>query len=289
MVAAPPLPPVIDSHFHLWQAARLRGRGVLTLLGGGDVAWAEYAAAIDGLGIEGAVAVQVDLAPTDGEPEVEFFERVAAAEPRLKGVVAWAPVEDPNIDAHLARLAGHDLVRGIRRNTQYEDDPMFCARPAFIDGVRRIAARGLVCDICARHYQLDGVIALARACPEATIVLNHLGKPEIGGALESWREKMARLAEHGNVHCKLSVVVFGDERDAWSEALVAPIVDHAVSCFGYERLLFASNWPVATVVTGYRNWLKMAADLTQNATVEERRSLFHGNAARLYRLDVDGH
>ena len=65
-------------------------------------------------------------------------------------------------------------------------------------------------------------------------------------------------------------------------------MDHAIACFGYERLLYASNWPVATMVTGYRDWLEMASKLTRDATPEARYSLFHGNAARLYGFVVDG-
>ncbi len=278
-----PHPGLIDSHFHLWRLARSRTVGNLSDSRLKDeILWPDYEAARDGTVLAGAVAVQVT--DGDGEPEVEFFERAAAEHPALKAIVAWAPLEHEDVGAHLDRLVRHPLVAGIRRNSQYEPDPMFCAAPEFIAGAARLANHGLVCDVCVKHWQLDGVIGLARAVPQTTIILNHLGKPEIGADLAPWRESMSTLADLPNVYVKVSVVVHGAPSDSWADDDVAPVVAHVLAAFGPGRVLWGSNWPVAPLVTGYNEWLALAHKLAAHLDDVERAAIFHDNAARLYRI-----
>jgi L-fuconolactonase len=278
--------PLIDSHFHLWRQADMREPGIAAHPHfGGDIAWEDYAAARGPISLTGAIAVQVDQDPGDGEPEVEFFERAAADHPELRGIVAFAPVEGPDLAGHIDRLSRHPLVCGIRRSTQHEADDAYCAREDFIAGVRLLGQRGVVCDICARHWQLESVIAMARACPDTTIVVNHLGKPDVqGGSLDPWRENMSRLAAMPNVFLKLSVVVQSPEDDNWTEATVAPYAAHLLSEFGPERMMWASNWPVAALVTPYGDWLAAAQSMTAHLPEAARRQIFHDTAAAVYGL-----
>ena len=279
-------PPLIDSHFHLWRSAALRVPGIIADPRlNHDVLWGDYAQATAGLPLAAAVAVQVDGDPGDGEPEVEWFERIAEAHPELAAIVAWAPLEADDVRSHLARLARHRLVRAVRRNTQDEASPMFCGRPGFVRGVRALADHGLACDVCVRHWQLDGALALARACPEVTIVLDHIGKPDLAHAtLDPWRERIAALADLANVACKLSPVVHGRDSDRWDEASLAPFAAHALDRFGADRVLWGSNWPVAELVTGYTAWLALAERLCAPLSDEGRAAVFSGTARRVYRI-----
>ena len=277
---------LVDSHFHLWRLAAMRVPGIAAEAHfGGDIGWPDYAAARGTIALAGAVAVQVDRDPGDGEPEVEFFERAAAAHPELSGIIAWAPVESANLASHLDRLAGHPLVRGIRRNTQHEADDDFCAGEAFIAGVRLLGERGLVCDICARHWQLESVLAMARACPGTRIVINHMGKPDVeGGSLDPWRDHMSALAALAHVTVKLSVVVHKPDDSNWSRATVAPFAAHLLAEFGPGKTMWASNWPVSALVTAYGDWLATAEALTAHLSAAERRRIFHGTAVEVYGL-----
>ena len=277
---------LVDAHFHLWRLAAMRVPGIAANSRfGGDIAWPDYAAARGTTTLAGAVAVQVDRDPGDGVPEVELFEAAAAAHPELTGIVAWAPVESGSLASHLDRLAGHPLVRGIRRNTQHEADDNFCARDDFIAGVRLLGERGLVCDICARHWQLDSVLAMARACPGTRIVINHMGKPDVeGGSLDPWRDRMSALATLAHVTVKLSVVVHKPDDGNWSLATVAPFAAHLLAEFGPGKTMWASNWPVSTLVTSYGDWLATAAALTAHLSAAERRRVFHGTAVEVYGL-----
>jgi L-fuconolactonase len=265
---------IIDSHFHLWRMEPSQAAGILTdPRFKSEIAWSDYETARGDIALAGAVAVEV----FGGEAELALFEAAAAEHPELKGIVANAPLEHEDVAAHLDRLLTHPLVRGVRRNTQDETDQRFCGRPDFIAGARAVGERGLICDICVRHWQLDGMIALAQGAPDTVFVLNHLGKPTIGGDLSDWREKMATLAECPNVNVKLSVVVHGT---------VAPVAGHVLALFGPDRVLWASNWPVAPLVTAYGDWLTLAQKLTEPLGPAAQAAVFHDNAARVYRIEV---
>jgi len=275
----------IDSHFHLWRRADIRVPGPLTFpMLDRDFGWEDFAQATAGLDLADAVMVQVDHDPGDGEPEVAWIEAVAAEHPELAAMVAWAPLERDDVRDHLDRLARHAIVRGVRRNTQHEADPMFCARPEFLAGAALLADYGLACDICALAEQLEGVVELARACPQTTIVLNHIGKPDLSeAAFVPWAGRMAQLADCKNIVCKLSPVIRGPD-SRWDRESILPFAETVLRLFGCERVLWASNWPVMTVATDYRAWFELAEALVADRPAEDRDRLFFGNAARVYRL-----
>lgn len=277
--------PFIDSHFHLWPAtARV---GALAKAGGGEggVGWPAYQAAVGAAPLAAAVAIEVDTAGAIAE--ADFFEAVAAENPRLQAMVAHAPLEQDNIDSLLNHYRERGFVRGVRRVSQHEPDPGFCARPAFKANAAKLASHGLTCDICVKADQLPAVIDLARSCPETTLVLDHFGKPDmVGDALPAWRDDLARLADLANVVCKLSVVVHGRGSDRWPRGMVSDMIDHAIACFGYDRVMFASNWPVSQAVVTFGDWLETVTAATAKARKAERARLFRGTAAAVYRLAV---
>lgn len=219
--------------------------------------------------------------------EVEFVESVAEKHRKLGAMIAWAPLELSQADDHLGRLrAHHALVRGVRRNTQHEPDPLFCSRPEFVRGARLLGEMGYICEICVRHEQIDAAVLLARACPETTIVLEHLGKPDVSGSPPlPWLHATAELAALANVHCKVSVVVHSGGDPPYHAETLAPYVRHAVEAFGWERSLFGSNWPVSTAVIGYKEWLDLLETTLPGGSAAERDAFYAGNARRLYELD----
>jgi L-fuconolactonase len=277
---------VVDAHFHLWRRAAIQAAGILEApYLRRDFLWADYAAAVAGSGVDRSVFVQVDDRG-GGTPEVEFVSEIAAANPGLAGMVAFARLESDQVGRDLERLRRYPLVKGIRRNTQHEADPLFCARPEFLAGARRLGELGLVCELCVKHHQLEGAVRLARSCPETSVVIDHLGKPDLTATSQAdWRDGIARLGECSNTACKISVVVHTEADPPLTRELAAPFVNHVIASFGWERVLFASNWPVSTAVIGYSDWVGMVWDLVSQASKQERKMLFESNAARLFGLE----
>jgi L-fuconolactonase len=218
--------------------------------------------------------------------EVKWLEWLAAAEPRIAGVVAHVPMNaGARTTAAIAELTKHPLVRGVRHLFQDETDPGFCLTREFIAGIEQLPAAGLSFDICCRHFQLPAVIELVRRCSQTLFILDHAGKPAIrAGLLDPWRAHIRALAAQPNLLCKLSGLVTEADPERWTIEHLRPYVAHLFDIFGPSRLLFGSDWPVAKTASTYRRWVDAAHALTDHLPGADQTAIFADNAARVYRL-----
>jgi len=276
----------IDSHVHFWDPARLPyswlqsdpllNRPYLTDHVPQRVGENE---------ITGIVFVQAAGDPNDALAEADFVTALAAADPRIRAIVAFAPLElgtdaRPALDA----LKQRPLVRGVRRLLQ--DKPVgFARNPNFITGVRSLAAYNFSFDLCIRHWHLPDTIALVRACPEISFVLDHIGKPNIKNhLLDPWRAQISELASFPNVLCKISGLVTEADHAQWTPNDLRPYVEHVNNAFGIDRVMFGSDAPVAYLASTYTQWVETLTALLSTLTEAERKKLWHTNAATFYRV-----
>lgn len=277
---------IIDSHVHFWDPQKieypwLANEPPLKRAYLPDHVPARVGAAE----IEGIVFVEADVARGQGLDEVDFVSRLAAQDPRVRGIVAFAPIEDTNnLRPYLDALIQRPLVKGVRRLIQ--DEPTgFCLQPDFIAGVQALAAYDLPFDLCIRHPQLAETILLVRACPQIRFVLDHIGKPDIKNhLLEPWRTGISELAEQDNVSVKLSGLVTEADHTAWTADDLHPYIEHILAAFGTDRVMFGSDAPVAYLATTYDRWVEMLQNATRQLSETEQQKLWHANAQTFYRL-----
>jgi predicted TIM-barrel fold metal-dependent hydrolase len=217
---------------------------------------------------------------------------------------------EPILEAHIAASGGR--FHAIRFSTAWDADeriPKIAQRPEmladsrFREGFRYLARFGLAFDAWVYHPQLGDVEALASAFPHTPIVLNHFGSPILGGpnagraaeVFAEWRTGMTALARHDNVHVKLGALPVRrpkTERDTAaaplsSEQIAAawrPCVEVCVEQFGARRCMFESNFPVQKRWCGYAVLWNACKRLAAGASADEKRELFSGTAARVYRF-----
>jgi len=274
---------LIDTHLHLWDPQAVAIPWVMgTALFARRFAANEFIAASAACAVARAVFIQCDA--SDGAAEVAWVSEQAKADPRIAAIVAHAPLEQGvAVRARLAELAKQPLVRGVRRIIQGE--PLgFCARPEFIAGVQALAEFNFSFDLCVRREQLPEVITLVQACPQVRFMLDHLGNPPIAQkTMDGWAAPLAALAKLPQVSCKLSgiVTVAGE---AWSIDDLVPYVEHALRCFGPQRLAWGSDWPVVLKVSDYRHWVDVARTLVAGLPADDQRRILHDNAVAFYRL-----
>lgn len=232
------------------------------------------------------VFVQCECDATQFQQEVEWVSEVARTEPRIRGIVAWAPLEKgAQAEPDLARLAANPLVKGIRRIIQFESDPGFCLRPEFVRGVQLLHAHGLSFDLCINHLQLSNTIKLVRQCPDVRSVLDHIGKPDIkSGRLDPWRDELRELSKLENVWCKLSGLATEADHAKWTAADLRPYIDHVIECFGFDRVMFGGDWPVSTQATTYPRWVATVDEALQGCAPEELRKVYVTTAEAFYRV-----
>jgi L-fuconolactonase len=278
--------PIIDSHVHLWDPGQMRipWLDAIPLLNR-PYGLAEYGAQADD--VEGIVYVQVDVAPAYGLVEAGLVAGMAARDPRIKAIVAYAPLEDGDrVRSYLDALtAMSPLIKGVRRLTQGEADQAFCLRPGFVEGVAALADYGLSCDLCIVHHQLAATTELVRRSPQVSFILDHLGKPAArDGLLEPWRAQMGELAALPNVMCKVSGLVTEADRERWTVEDLRPYVAHVLEVFGEDRVVFGSDWPVVLLAADHRRWVAALKSLTEGLSPEARQKLWADNARRFYRI-----
>ncbi len=278
--------PIVDTHLHLWDPERLRYPWLDAYP---DIrkpyVLEDFLAATAGLRIERAIFVQADCDPAHYRDEVGWVASLAAVEPRIAGIVSYAPLEKGDESgSEIVDLAGRQAVCGVRRLLQSEADG-FCLRPAFIAGVRLLAEHELNFDICIRHGQLDQVIELVDRCPGVRFVLDHAAKPDIRGrSMSPWKERIAQFAERPDTWCKLSGLTTEADLRSWKPEDLQPYIEHVVACFGVERVMFGSDWPVALLATGYRRWVETLRSALSALPTRDVRKIFRDNALACYRL-----
>jgi len=220
--------------------------------------------------------------------EAAFVQEMADADPRLCGMVAHLPVEKgAAIESDLVALKKFKTLRGIRRLIEIEPNPTFCLEPDFIAGVKLVGKHGLTFDICVKHWALVFGIELARRCPEVTFVLDHIGKPGIKhGLREPWWSQMRELAKLPNVVCKVSGAITEADHGTWTKEQVKPYVAHTIECFGFDRVMYGSDWTVSELTHPYPTWVDILDEVVAGASSAELRKLYRDNAIRIYRLPV---
>ena len=275
--------PIIDTHLHLIYQDRLRYSWIADVPKlQRDFPLQEYLAEATGLGIEAAIHMEVDVDAEDQEAETAFVTGLGA--PVIAAIASCRP-ESAGFAAALDRIAGNPTVRGLRRILHQSPDELSLAS-IFAENLRRLARHGLSFDLCVLGRQLPIAIRLARACPEVRFVLDHCGVPDIAAqALDPWRYGITQLAALPNVACKISGVVAYAGAD-WTTADLRPYVEHCLEAFGWDRVVWGSDWPVCTLTADLTRWVRATHELTSGCTDSERERLFSLNAQRIYGLDT---
>jgi L-fuconolactonase len=140
----------------------------------------DYDKACGAVEVEKMVFVQYECDPPLYKDEIAFVSSVAREDPRLSGIVSWAPLEKGDaVKPELEELRPNTLIRGIRRIIQFEEDIAFCLQPDFMKGVQLLADFNWSFDICIYHPQMANTMKLVKQCPNVQFILDHIGKPDI--------------------------------------------------------------------------------------------------------------
>jgi L-fuconolactonase len=276
---------VIDAHHHVWDLA-VRDQPWIS---GAAMAAIRRSFSLDDLrphAVAAGVGATVLVQTVTVAAETPELLALAAADPLVAGVVGWTDLTSPAVAAELDRLAagpgGMRLV-SVRHQVQSEPDPDWLRRPDVIRGLRAVEAAGLCYDLVVLPHQLPAAVYAAAAVPGLTLVLDHAGKPRIGGDLTSWTAALRDLAALPNTVCKLSGLVTEAPPGA-SPAAFAEVADVVLSAFGAERVMFGSDWPVCLLASDYVWVLALARSLTAGLSPAEQAAVFGETAARAYRL-----
>ena len=244
----------------------------------------ELESVLDDHGLDAAVVVQAG----DTAGETLDLLALAAATPRLAGVVGWVDLDGPDVPGSVAALRaapGGGKLRGRPPPAASGGRPRYLARPGVRDGLAAVAGTGLAFDVVVSPWQLPLVTETAAALPRVRFVLDHAGKPPIAsGDLRNWRADLARLAELPNVAVKVSGLVTEADWATWTQADLTPVIDHVLACFGAGRTMVGSDWPVCLLAADYAKVQATLNPVLGCLDAAGRAAVLGGSAARWYRL-----
>ena len=280
--------PIIDCHVHLWDLSRLcyPWLGTYPVLNHTFLT-EDLDAARGPVDIEQFIFIEAECDHSLSAEEVAWVTELSRQDPRIGAIVARVPVErGDSIRPTLDSLAANPLVKGVRRIIASEPESDFCLRPDFIAGVQALAEYGLSFDLGVSPDQLACAAQLVEQCSNVQFVLNHIGNPAVKSRqMLPWMVDLPALADYPNVWCKISGVATQADHDRWTPYDLKPYVDLALDAFGFDRVMFGGDWPVALQATAYPKWVDALCEITTDRTPDELRALFHDNARAFYRLE----
>ncbi len=230
--------------------------------------------------IDGVVAVQA----AQLEEETRFLVELSQTQPVIKGIVAWADMQDAAIEKKLAYFSQYPVIKGWLCNAQHAPADHLL-QEAVQRSIALLQPFGYTCDLLIQHHQLPAATQLVAAFPEQKFVLDHCAKPVIGAdGPGEWAMQIKAIAQYPNVYCKISGLLTETGSKQWSPGDFYPYLDIAFNTFGTARLLYASDWPVMLLSGMYVQWKSLLQKYMEAFSEEEKRQVFGLNAARFYNL-----
>lgn len=295
---------IIDAHQHFWDLDRnylpwLKDEPVKFRYGDYTALKRNYLPEdyrVDSVPFEviGSVFVETEWDPRDPDGEVAWVTELNGREGLPSVMVAQAFLHRDTVGPLLEAYGRHALVRGIRHKPRAAASPDAVERgapgsmgdPAWRRGYAMLGPNGLSFDLQTPWWHLAEAAELAEAFPETEIILNHTGLPSDRSAegLAGWRTAMRRLAEAHNVAVKISGL--GQAGRPWMAEDNRGIVLDTIDMFGPGRVMFASNFPVDSLVGSFRTIFEGFSAITMHFSAEERDAMFRGNAAKFYRIGL---
>lgn len=253
---------------------------------------ADYRGDSSGFDVVGTVFVETEWDPSDPLGEVAWVERLAKAEGLPSVMVAQAWLDRGDAEAVLASYGGNPIVRGIRHKPRAVPRPDLVIKgapgsmgdPEWRRGFAMLAPNNLSFDLQTPWWHLAEARELADDFGDTQIILNHTGLPadRSSEGLDGWRVSMRHLAAAPNVAVKISGL--GQAGRPWSVEANRAIVLDTIDLFGPERCMFASNFPVDSLVASFDTIFSGFSEITAGFSAAERGALFRDNAIRLYRI-----
>lgn len=297
--------PIVDAHHHLWDlnAGRYPSKqdkyDPNFFLGDYRKICRDYlpkdlAADYEGFDVIGTVHIQAGRAESDQVQETEWLEKVHAEQGLPNAIVGHVIFIQPDCAEVLEGHAKFPLMRGIRSrpNTSKGPGQSIAGQPGTMQDEhwRRnfalLEKHGMSWDMRIPYWHLEEGAEVARSFPGIPMVVNHTGLPldRSEEGLKIWRKGLEKLADCQNTVIKISEL--GLPHGKWDVPSNIRVVKEAAAIFGPDRIIFASNLPVASLSTDFAGIMDVMRTALADRSREDLEKFFHRNAIRFYRINL---
>ena len=238
------------------------------------------------VGFDASIAVQA----RQTWEETRWLLELADQNEIIAGVVGWGDLRAPNFEQLLEPYASNPKLVGIRHVVQDEPDDDFMLGKDFLRGIGHLKKYNLAYDILIYPKQLPAAIQLVNKFPDQVFVLDHIAKPIIReNLLEPWRTQIREFASAQNVYCKLSGMVTEAKWQDWTTEDFQPYLETVFDCFGPQRLMIGSDWPVAlNGAANYETAMRVVLDFVWRLSENEQHLITGQTALNAYFLKQTG-
>jgi L-fuconolactonase len=273
----------LDSHQHFWQFDPIRDSWInesMKVLQK-DFLPMDLKPELDKKGIQGCIAVQAD----QSDKETDFLLRLAKKNPWIMGVVGWVDLASAQLENKLEAYQAEKKLVGFRKILQ-SLPPASLEESSFLKGIGLLSQYGFTYDILIFPNHLENAYRLVKSFPDLRFVVDHLAKPDIrSGEFDFWSKGIHKLASLPNVFCKVSGMVTEADWGNWKKDDFRPYLSHITDCFGTERLMYGSDWPVCLLAGSYAEVFDLAFEFYNDFSHEEKEGIFGENASRFYGIN----
>lgn len=271
---------IIDAHQHFWKLSR------------GDYDWLtpelapiyqdfspdDLAPLLRESGVDGTIVVQA----TNTEAETEYLLALADKHDWILGVVGWVDMQANTASQSIARFAKHPKFVGIRPMIQGIEDDEWMLRPALAPAISTLIKHNLCFDALVLPKHLPHLAKFLQTYPDLRVVIDHCAKPEIRNQqFQPWAEHIKHIADSSNAFCKLSGLVTEASAD-WDNKDIIPYAEHILNCFGPERVMFGSDWPVLKLAGEYQGWLQAVQSAIDKYPPKQQAFVLYKSAENFY-------
>jgi L-fucono-1,5-lactonase len=272
---------VVDAHQHFWDVRRFKywwltpERKVLhrnflpedlkPLLGQTDV----------------QLTVAVQAHPSLAE--AYWLLELASANDFMAGVVGWVDLAGHNVGKDLDKLQRYPKFKGIRHPIEAEPNDEWMLRTDVLEGLGELERRGIPFDLIIHPRHLKYLPRLREKCPRLKLVIDHIALPPIAEKkMDGWDRDIEMVAQLPDVWCKLSGMIHQAGPKDWKPSDLKPYVDHVVKQFGYDRLMFGTDWPICTLAVSYQQVIDALRVVLGPIRKEDASRVWGRSAQRFY-------
>ena len=231
-------------------------------------------------GIDGCISVQAG----QSYQETEFLLKCASNNKFIKGVVGWVDLCSPNLEKKLEKYTSDKMFKGVRHIVQSES-PEYLLRKDVQSGISKLSKFNLTFDLLVTPIQLQSAIKLVKIFPNQKFVLDHIAKPRISEPLnKTWVSDIINLSKYSNVFCKISGLVTETKGYNFSETDFLPFLDLIFKYFGFDRIMYGSDWPVCLLAADYKKVLEIISNYLMGYDSKIREKIMGTNAKIFYNL-----
>jgi L-fuconolactonase len=221
--------------------------------------------------------------------ETRWALGLATSCPFIAGIVGWVDLASAACEEQVLEFKKHPKFVGVRHITQDEPDDDFIVRADVLRGLGVLEKHQVPFDLLFYVKHLRHVTTLAPRLPGSKMVIDHLAKPHIRQRrTDDWLPQFRQAAEFPNLYCKLSGMITEADWRSWSAADLKPYVQAALECFGPERCMFGSDWPVCELAGSYEQVYEALVEALGPLSESEQAAIFGETACRFYGISVLG-